>query len=339
MSTKVKTAPVVGVIGAGHWGTALAQTFVRAGYTVKIWDEDSKVLADIEKKHQNRKFFPGITLAEEIEPVKYLADVVSQCPVLVVAVPAEANTLIATELSAQLTPDHIVVIGSKGFRQSDGAMLSTVWQEAAPQLRHIAVLGGPTFALELLEEKITALVVAAKQPKTLKAVAELFATPAVRIYTSKDVTGVQVGGAVNNAMVIAAGMVDGMELGHNARAAVLTRGLGECARYAKAIGADTQTLYGLSGMGDMILNATSSMSRNYRFGKMVGEGVSPDKAQAKVGTVEGVHIVRLMAYQAISYGLDLAIITAVDGVLQGDVPASKVAKYLMDRPQMAEFEE
>lgn len=327
-----------GVMGAGAWGTALANSLAVAGQNVLIWDRDPLVVDDINKFQQNRKRYPDLAVHRSLKATGKLEDLVAHAEIILVAVPSEANMVLATQLSSMLTPNHGLVMTAKGFRESDGALLTDVWREAAPQLGPIAVLTGPTFARELMEQKMTAMMVASHDESFRATVADGFDVPFIRVYESSDVVGAQVGGAIKNVLAVAAGILDGLQLGHNARAAVMTRGLVEMARYAKALGGKESTVWGLSGMGDLLLTATSTLSRNYRFGQLVGKGVPVHEARLRVGTVEGILAARIVTVQAQAHGLDLAIVSAIDGILHGDVSAIQAAEYLMQRPRVSEFD-
>lgn len=327
-----------GVLGAGAWGTALANTLALAGQNVLVWDRDPLVVDDINKFQQNRKRYPDLAVHRSLRATTKLEDVIEHAELLLVAVPSEANMVLATQLSSMLTKNHGLVMTAKGFRESDGALLTEVWREAAPNLGPIAVLTGPTFARELMEQKMTAMLVASHDESFRATVADGFDLPFVRVYESADVTGAQVGGAIKNVLAVAAGILDGLQLGHNARAAMLTRGLVEMGRYAKALGGKESTVWGLAGMGDLLLTATSTLSRNYRFGQLIGKGVAVHEARLRVGTVEGILAARIVTVQAQAHGLDLAIVSAIDGILHGDVTAIQAAEYLMQRPRVNEFD-
>lgn len=327
------------VLGAGAWGTALANCLSLSGQDVMLWDRDSAVVEDINKFQQNRKRYPDLAVHRALRATGSLEEAVRHAEVILVALPSDVNMVMATQLSGMLTAQHGLVMTSKGFRESDGALLSEVWREMVPQLGPVAVLTGPTFARELMEQKMTAMLVACPNEAFRATVAEGFDLPFVRMYESTDTIGAQVGGAIKNVLAVAAGILDGLQLGHNARAAVMTRGLNEMARYAKAMGGKEQTIWGLAGMGDLLLTATSTLSRNYRFGQLVGKGVSVHEARLRVGTVEGVLAARIVTVQAQAHGLDLAIVSAVDGILHGDVTSLQAAEYLMQRPRALEFEE
>lgn len=328
----------IGVLTAGAWGTALAQVMAQAGNKVLVWDRDEQVVADINQRHENRKRYPGLTLDDKVMATQDLAAIAQHCEMVVVAAPSEVNPALAAQMVGLLAKRHVLVISSKGFRESDGALLSSVWQEACPQVKQMCVATGPTFARELMNKQVTAMTVAGPQPEVVARVADAFRVPYVRVYESDDMMGAQVGGALKNVMAIAAGILDGLDLGYNARAAMLTRGLVEMGRYAKLMGGREQTVYGLSGMGDLLLTATSELSRNYRFGQLVGKGVPLHEAKLRIGTVEGILAARIVTVQAQAHGVDLAVVSAVDGVLHGDVTPLKVVDYLMRRPRSREFD-
>ncbi|MFZ2586746.1 MAG: NAD(P)H-dependent glycerol-3-phosphate dehydrogenase [Alphaproteobacteria bacterium] len=334
---KVLDASMIGVVTAGAWGTALAQTLALAGNKVLVWDRDVQVVDDMNQRHENRRRYPGLPLHENVMATTDLAAVAKHCEMVVIAAPSDVNVGLAAQLSGLLGKHHVVVLASKGFRESDGALLSSVWKENCPKVGAMCVLTGPTFAREMMERKVTACVVAGPNAKVNERVADALNTPFTKIYTNDDMVGAQIGGAMKNIMAIAAGILDGLELGHNARAAMLARGLVEMGRYAKLLGGKESTIWGLGGMGDLLLTATSTLSRNFRFGQLIGKGVSLHEAKLKVGTVEGILAARIVTVQAQAHGVDLAIVSAVDGILHGDVTPLRVVDYLMQRPRAEEF--
>lgn len=328
---------MIGVVTGGSWGTALAQTLALAGSKVLVWDRDAQVVDDINQRHENRRRYPGMPLHADVMATTDLLVLPKYCEVIVVAAPSEVNVALAAQLSGVVGKQHVVVLASKGFRESDGALLSSVWTESCRKLGALCVLTGPTFARELMEQKITAFVVAGPDAEVTGRVADAFNTKFVKAYTSDDMTGAQIGGAMKNIMAIAAGILDGLELGYNARAAMLARGLVEMGRYAKLLGGKESTMWGLAGMGDLLLTSTSTLSRNFRFGQLIGKGVPLHEARLKVGTVEGILAARIVTVQAQAHGVDLAIVSAVDGILHGDVTPLRVVDYLMQRPRSEEF--
>lgn len=328
-----------GVLGAGAWGTALANALACGGQQVTLWDRDPLVVDDINTFHQNRKRYPDLNIHDALRATTSTEELLARSDIVLVAVPSDVNMVVATRVAVYLTERHRLVLAAKGFRESDGALLSDVWREAAPQVGGLAVISGPNFAREVMERKVTALVVASNDSEFSTAVSESFdGVDWVRIYENADLVGAQVGGAVKNILAIAAGILDGLDMGYNARAAMLTRGLGEMGRFAKALGGKSATIYGLAGMGDLLLTATSTLSRNYRFGQLVGRGVPLAEAKLRIGTVEGILAARIVTVQAQAHGLDLAIVSAVDGILHGDVTPLQAIEYLMQRPRVNEME-
>ncbi len=324
------------VLGGGAWGTALANTLAYAGSPVVVWDRDPLVVDDLQRHHRNRKRYPNEQVHEAVRGSLDLVASVQAARLVIIALPSNVNDDYATRLAHVLGPQHVLVIAAKGFRERDGALLSRVWSEAVPQCPQV-ILTGPTFAAELMQQQLTACLLAGPDATLRAEVAEAFATPWFRLYEGDDMVGAQVGGALKNVLAILAGMVEGLQLGHNARATLLTRGLAEMAKLAHAMGGREQTLYGLAGMGDLLLTATSQLSRNYRFGQLVGKGVPMAEARLKLGTVEGVLAARIATVQAQSLGVELAIIAAMDGVLHGDVAPLQALEYLMMRPREHEF--
>lgn len=330
----------IGIIGAGAWGTALAQILALCEHEVLIWGNHAKVLSQINKEHINGRFLPGIALSERITAVPTLDELPQRCQTLFIVCPAAANGEIAAQIGPALTPQHTLVLCSKGLRQSDGLLMSDVWYETIGDFHNMSVLSGPSFAIEAVQQKPTAVTIAARDIAIARQVGDLFSQPWFRIYYSDDPVGVQVGGALKNVLAIAAGIIDGLELGYNCRAALLTRGLAEMTRYGMAIGAKPETFMGLSGAGDLILTASSNLSRNYRFGKLLAADYSCEEALKKVGhVVEGLYTARIITEQAIAQGIELAIIMAVNGIIHGDMSAQKAMDYLLMRPQVPETEE
>lgn len=328
-------ATKVGILGAGTWGTALAVVLAKSGNDVCLWARRDTIARGINTLHKNPEYLfdtflpPNITATTDIEQL-------ATCDALFVAVPAVANAPVAALISKVLPAGRTVVVSAKGFRESDGALLTDVWREMIPGVR-LAVLTGPAFSSEVVAGKAAAVVLAAEAQTTIDMVERLFTMSSFRLYFSTDMVGAQVGGAMKNSLALAAGMVDGLELGQSARAAVLTRGLAEMARYGQSLGARFETMMGLAGLGDVLLSATSTTSRNYRCGQRMGQGVPARDAIRTDRTVEGVMATRVVAYQAAGKGLELSLISAMDGILQGDVQPRRAVELLLDRPRQHEF--
>jgi glycerol-3-phosphate dehydrogenase (NAD(P)+) len=332
---KNKTPLPWAMIGAGAWGTALADTLAHAGNPVMVWDRDPLVVDDLNRHHRNRKRYPEGEVNTTLLATLSLAEAVKGAQAIMLAIPSEAHEHVAAQLAPLVQPHQYLVLAAKGFRERDGKLLSTLWHDFLPH-NPIFILSGPTFAAELMAHQLTACVLAGTDVDARLALAQSMGTPWFRVYESPDPIGVQVGGALKNVLAIAAGLLDGLQMGQNARAALLTRGLAEMARLAQALGGEEATLYGLAGMGDVLLTATSTLSRNYRFGVLIGKGTPIAEAKLRIGTVEGLLAARIATVQGQSLGVDLSIIAAIDGVLHGDVAPLQALEYLMLRPQEIE---
>lgn len=329
----------IGVIAAGAWGTAIAHTLASIGHDVLIWSQEGDVVKSINKKHENARYLPAIELNKNLEATAKLDKLAKKCDTIFVCCPAGANTEVAVSIGHLLKSEQTLVLCSKGIRESDGALLSDVWQELVPQVNNVAVLAGPTFAQELADGKKTAFVVSSEKPSVMKQVGDLFNVNNIRVYYNPDIIGVQVSSALKGVIAIATGMSDALNMGNNMRAALISRGMAEISRYAQTLGGDPRTMAGLAGVGDILLSATSKLSRNYRFGKLIAQGTDLNEALAQVnGHVEGFHTARIVTNAATSRGVDLGIITAIDGILHGDITMEKSMDMLFDRPNTWEFE-
>lgn len=329
----------VGVLGAGAWGTALAEHLAGpCQHPVLLWSYDKQTAADIKKKHENCTFLAGYKLSENIDVTTTPEDVVKNCKVILYASPVPYCAEMAALLAPNIKDDQIVVISAKGFRESDGALLTDVWHEMMPGFKNIAVLSGPTFAHEVVSHKPTLAVIASHRKETLKEVDKLFNSSLMRLYYSHDVVGVQVGGAMKNVIAIGAGISDGLGLGENFKAAILCRGIVEMMRYSHSLGGERLTLAGLSGVGDLMLSSHEG-SRNYRFGRALGGGMKTAEAYKHVGsTVEGAATAAILTVQGASKGVDMGVVMAVNGIIHGDIDAERTFKLLLERPRVVEFD-
>lgn len=324
----------IGVIGAGAWGTALAQMLASDGRDVVLWAYESEVVTAINTEHRNPLYLPSASLAPSIRATGDLADFAAIDTVLVVT-PAQ---VLGKVLSGLTRPPRDLVLCSKGIEAGTGRLMNDVAREASPQ-SDIAVLSGPTFAHEVAAGLPTAVTLAcgggAAQWERL---APAIARPAFRPYYSDDVTGAEIGGAVKNVLAIACGVVDGLALGQNARAALIARGYAEMLRFGEALGAQGETLAGLCGLGDLVLTCSSTASRNFSLGKALGEGASAAALMADRRTVaEGTFTAPVLADLAQQRGIAMPIVTAVDAILKG-ANAQKVVAELLARPLRAEIE-
>lgn len=325
----------IGIAGAGAWGTALAATARRAGRDVVIQAHEADVVEAINKGHENSRFLPGISLDKEIRATADLADITA-CDAVLLVMPAQFLRATTREMAATWREGVPAVICAKGIEQKTGALLSEVCAETLPGVT-LAVLSGPTFAIEVARGLPTAVTLASKDKDQAAALAEAIGTPTFRTYRSDDVVGVELGGAVKNVLAIGCGIIAGRGLGDNARAAFITRGLAEIARLASAKGAKPETLVGLSGIGDLTLTCNAMQSRNFSLGVALGEGRALDDIlKERASVTEGVFTASSAVRLAKSLGVDAPLCTAMDQILihNGDIDAT--IKGLLARPVGAE---
>lgn len=322
----------LGVIGAGAWGTALAQMLAADGREVLLWALEPELADEINANHTNSLFLPSAVLAPTVRATSRLADA-GECEILLLVTPAQH--LGATMGRLPALPRDLVLC-AKGIEAATGRMMHQVAGEAAPR-SEIAVLSGPTFAHEVAAGMPTAVTLACGGgPAQWQRLAPAIARPAFRPYFSEDVIGAEVGGSVKNVLAIACGVVDGLGLGQNARAALIARGYAEMQRFGAALGAQRETLAGLCGLGDLVLTCSSTSSRNFSLGRALGQGEDPRELMNGRQTVaEGAHTAPVLVELARSHGVDMPIVAAVARLLEG-APAQAVAAELLTRPLTAE---
>lgn len=326
--------PTIGVIGAGAWGTALAQMLSSDGREVLLWAYEPEVVEAINADHRNPLYLPSASLAPAIRATGDLADFAAIDTVLVVT-PAQ---VLGKVLAGLVTPPRDLVLCSKGIEAGTGRLMNDVAREASPG-SDIAVLSGPTFAHEVAAGLPTAVTLACGGGvPQWERLAPAIARPAFRPYYSDDVTGAEIGGAVKNVLAIACGVVEGLALGQNARAALIARGYAEMLRFGEALGAEAETLAGLCGLGDLVLTCSSTSSRNFSLGKALGEGADPAALMADRRTVaEGAFTAPVLADLAAKRGIPMPIVAAVNAILGGE-NAKRVVAELLARPLRAEIE-
>lgn len=317
----------IAVLGAGAWGSALALAALAAGRKTTLWVREDDVLADINAGRGNR-FLPGVTLPKELIVTGDLAQA-CRADALLLVVPAQVLHVFAQSLKPYLRPGQPLVICAKGIEQGSGKLVTEVLMGAVPDAAP-AILSGPSFARDVARGLPTAVTIAAKGDLAAQLQASLGSTT-FRPYASDDLTGVALGGAAKNVYAIACGVVEGMGLGENARAALLARSFAELARLGESLGAKPETLMGLSGLGDLVLTATSKSSRNFSFGVAVGEGKPPAGALA-----EGVATAPALVARAKAVGVEMPIAEAMADLLGGCVTPGEAVLRLMGRPLKAE---
>ncbi len=321
----------IGIIGAGAWGTALAAIAARAGHQVVIQAHEPEVAEAINQGHENSLFLPGIDLPATIRASTDLAPA-TQARAVLLAMPAQHFRAV-TARAARSWPEGVpAVICAKGIEQESGALMSEVVAETLPGAP-LAVLSGPTFAAEVALGLPAAATLACAAPDLARQLAELLSTPRFRIYRSDDLIGTQIGGAVKNVLAIACGIVMGKGFGNNARAALITRGLAEIMRLGRALGAKTETLAGLSGLGDLTLTCSAEQSRNFSLGLALGRGEALEHILAgRKSVAEGVFTASSVCGLARRLEVDLPICTAVDGVINHFSDIDATIESLLSRP-------
>ena len=332
--------PTIAVLGAGSWGTALAALLARHGHSTVLWGRDAAVIESIDQCQENPRYLPGIALPEMLRAGTDLAATLSGCDLVLVAVPSHAfaETL---RLLAPLRPAHAgVAWATKGFEPGSGRFLHEVAADILGEGVPLAVVTGPSFAKEVAQGLPTALTVHGDDPAFAQAVAEVLHGPAFRAYTGDDMRGAELGGAMKNVLAVATGVADGMGLGLNARAGLITRGLNEMLRLNLAIGGKPETLMGLAGLGDLVLTCTGDLSRNRRLGLALGRGQSLDEAVREIGqVVESVQTADEVMRQADRHGVELPIASNVRDVLHGDITPAEGLARLMARERKPEYAE
>ena len=323
----------IGIIGAGAWGTALAQAMASDGSEVLLWAREPQLVAEINDRRTNSLFLPGATLAQSIRATGDLAELGALATLLVV-VPAQ---FLASVLGNLPGGSRDLVLCAKGIEAGTGRLMADVARDAAPAAT-LAVLSGPTFAHEVAAGLPTAVTLACAGGEAQWArLAPAISRPMLRPYYSDDVTGAEIGGAVKNVLAIACGVVDGLKLGQNARAALIARGYAEMLRFGVARGAKAETLAGLCGLGDLVLTCSSTSSRNFSLGKALGEGLSAAEALAgKLSVAEGAATAPVLADLAEREGIPMPIVAAVNRLLNGEASAGAVVAELLARPLRAE---
>ncbi len=321
----------VGIIGGGAWGTALAVVARRSGRDVTLWALEPEVVEAVNSQHRNTLYLPDVPLDPSITATADLAKVAAADIILLVAPAQHLRGLCAT-LSPHIKPATPVVICAKGIERGTSALMTDVVAETLPKAA-MMVLSGPTFAREVALGLPTAITLGAADQTLGRAVAAAISSPTFRPYLSEDVVGAEVGGAVKNVLAIGCGMADGKGLGANARAALLTRGLAEIVRLALARGGKPETLMGLSGLGDLVLTATSLQSRNYSLGVALGKGQTLEEVLgARRSVTEGVTTAEAVVTLAAKLKVDMPICAAIDQVLNHGAAIDDMLRGLLERP-------
>jgi len=324
----------IGVVGGGSWGTALAKLLADKGFSLDLWVFESEVKQEIKSLRENRVFLPGFTLPEGIVPTNDLKTAVGDKDLVLVVVPSHCMRAVAKEMKAFIHPDTVVVTASKGIENKTHETMTDILSNVMNHLpkKNFAVLSGPSFAKEVAARVPTVVAAAAVDRAVAEFVQAVFSCPTFRVYVNDDPVGTQVGGAMKNVLAIAAGICDGMNMGLNPRAALITRGLAEMNRLGTRLGADPLTLSGLAGVGDLLLTCTGELSRNYTVGKQIGQGKALDDIISEMRMVaEGVKTTRSVYNLSKKLGVDLPICNEVYSVLFDGRPVDQTVDRLMSR--------
>lgn len=332
----------IGVVGAGSWGTALANLLATKGYDVDLWVYEAPVRDEILKHRENRAFLPGVILSDRLTPWNDIADVVTGKDMVVTVVPSHLVRQVASKMNLHISPDTIVVSASKGIENKTYLTMTRVLGAMLPKIRagNFAVLSGPSFAFEVARNMPTVVTVASSDLGVAEIIQHVFATPYFRVYTNDDPIGVELGGSVKNVIAIAAGIIDGLGLGLNTRAALITRGQTEIRRLGLKMGANPRTFTGLAGIGDLILTCTGDLSRNHTVGKRIGQGEKlADILSGMTMVAEGIKTSESVYNFSRSLGVEMPISHEIYHVLYEDVSPQDALYRLMTRDLKQELDE
>ncbi len=329
------------VIGAGAWGSALAIHLGRAGHQVRLWAFEPEVVESVNQRHSNHIYFPDFTFPDNVVAHNDIKDALQDAEVVVMVVPSHVFRHVLSQASPHLPADVVIVSCAKGIEADSGFTMCEVSEDVLPKEFHrsLCCLSGPSFAKEVAAGVPTAVTVASRSARKAQLVQHTFATPLFRVYTSPDIIGVELGGAVKNPLAIAAGMVSGLGLGHNTLSALITRGLAEMTRLSLAKGGQMTTLSGLAGLGDLVLTCTGDLSRNRTVGFRLGQGETiKDITNSMKMVAEGVINTKTVRALAREAGVEMPITESVYGVIYQDKSPREAVRELMTRELKAEQE-
>ena len=334
--TEISRSPVA-VLGCGGWGTALAVHLASTGCPVRLWGRDKVIVRGLAENRENPVYLPGVVLPEAVEPMSTIEPALSGAQYVVVAVPSHGVRDLMRKVAGYVEPGVTIVSAVKGIEERTLLRMSEVIEEEIQRARSIVVLSGPSFAAEVARCLPTAVVVSGDDEEAVASVQHDFRSSTFRLYGSRDTVGVEVGGALKNVMAIAAGVVEALGLGHNALSAIITRGLVEITRLACSMGAQRETLSGLSGLGDLVLTCTGGLSRNRRLGLQLGQGLAlPDILKTTRTVAEGVRTTEAALDIGDQRGVELPITSQMADVLAGRKSPNEAAEQLMLRKQRDE---
>lgn len=324
------------VVGAGAWGTALADLVARNGHAAVLWAREADVVDDINANCHNSRFLKGVPLAPALRATTDLAQAVADARTITFVAPSHVLRAVIRSAAHAVRHDATLVVATKGIERETFALMTDIVAEELPG-RPVVALSGPSFAAEVAMRQPTAVVAASRDEAAALHTQQLFSSPEFRVYTQRDVIGVELGGALKNVMAVATGVLDGLGLGFNPRAALITRGLAEMTRLGVALGAEPLTFAGLAGMGDLVLTCTGSLSRNRTVGVEIGQGRAVEEVlHARETVAEGVITTQSAHALARSRGVGMPIVSAMHRILFEGMPPRDAIAELMARALRAE---
>jgi glycerol-3-phosphate dehydrogenase (NAD(P)+) len=332
----------IAVVGAGSWGTAIADLLARKGFQIHLWVFEKEVKDRIENFRENSLYLPGHRLPANLSASNDLVDVVSDKDLIVIVVPSHFMRNMTQQMTGHLPADTIVISASKGIEQKTHLTMSGVIKENLPEVEEgrIAVISGPSFAKEVAQKIPTTVTLACRNPEIAALVQHVFATSYIRVYTSDDIVGVELGGSVKNVIAIASGILDGLQMGLNTRAALITRGMTEIRRLGLHLGANPRTFTGLAGFGDLVLTCTGNLSRNYSVGIKLGQGLKLQQILGEMHMVaEGVKTAKSVYNFSRKLGVEMPICHEIYRILYEDLPPKRALYRLMTRTLKQELDE
>jgi glycerol-3-phosphate dehydrogenase (NAD(P)+) len=332
----------IGVVGAGSWGTAIADLLSCKGFQTHLWVFEKEVKDHIEQSHENQLYLPGHQLSPNLSASNDLVGVVSHKHLIVIVVPSHVMRDVTRQMAGHLSAGTIITSASKGIEQKTHLTMSGVIKENIPEVEtdRLAVISGPSFAKEVAQKMPTTVTVACQNPEIAARIQHVFAAPYFRVYTSEDIVGVELGGSVKNVIAIASGILDGLGMGLNTRAALITRGMTEVRRLGLHLGANPRTFTGLAGFGDLVLTCTGNLSRNYSVGIKLGQGKKLKQILAEMHMVaEGVKTAKSVYNYSRKLGVEMPICREIYHILYEDLAPKEAVYRLMTRTLKQELDE
>jgi len=328
----------ISVIGAGGWGTALSLLLAKNGYEIDLWVFEQDLCQQIKERRENLFFLPGFIIPESVHPTNSLEETIKGNNIVLLAVPTHIVRKTANDLAPLLNSDTLVINASKGIENDSLCTIQQILEQVLPKSCDLATISGPTFAFEVAKEIPSAIVAATESKVHAEHIQNIFSCPYLKVFTSNDPIGVQLGGALKNVIAIAAGISDGLKYGHNSRAALITRGLVEITRIGTALGARSETFSGLSGLGDLVLTCTGELSRNRKVGLQIGQGQKIDAILNNMQTVaEGILTVKSAYALKSKLNIQASIIEETYKVLYQSKSPLHAVKDLMQVNITSEF--